>query len=51
MVAWWKAKADEIYRAVPDLGGFVMKADSEGRVGPSAYGRTHADAANVVARR
>ncbi len=37
-------------RAVPDLGGFVMKADSEGRVGPSAYGRTHADAANVVAR-
>ncbi len=47
---WWKSKADEIYRAVPDLGGFVMKADSEGRVGPSAYGRTHADAANVVAR-
>src|SRR5258708_7951366 len=47
---WWKAKVDEIYRAVPDLAGFVMKADSEGRVGPSAYGRTHADAANVVAR-
>src|SRR5258708_2945847 len=47
---WWKSKVDEIYRAVPDLGGFVMKADSEGRVGPSAYGRTHADAANVVAR-
>src|SRR6185312_903552 len=47
---WWKKKADEIYRAIPDLGGFVMKADSEGRVGPSAYGRTHADAANVVAR-
>jgi alpha-glucuronidase len=47
---WWKAKADELYRAIPDLGGFVLKADSEGRVGPSAYGRTHADAANVVAR-
>ena len=50
VAAWWKAKADEIYAAVPDLGGFVLKADSEGRVGPSAYGRTHADAANVVAR-
>src|SRR5439155_23966556 len=50
VVAWWKSKVDEVYRAVPDLGGFVMKADSEGRVGPSAYGRTHADAANVVAR-
>jgi alpha-glucuronidase len=48
--AWWKTKVDEIYRAVPDLGGFVMKADSEGRAGPSDYGRTHADAANVVAR-
>jgi len=47
---WWKAKADEIYRAIPDLGGFVLKADSEGRAGPSAYGRTHADAANVIAR-
>lgn len=50
VVAWWKSKADEIYRAVPDLAGIVIKADSEGRVGPSAYGRTHADAANVVAR-
>jgi alpha-glucuronidase len=47
---WWKSKVDELYRAIPDLGGLVMKADSEGRVGPSAYGRTHADAANVVAR-
>ena len=50
VAAWWKSKVDEIYRAVPDLGGFVVKADSEGRVGPSTYGRTHADAANVVAR-
>jgi alpha-glucuronidase len=50
VAAWWKARADDLYRAVPDLGGFVLKADSEGRVGPSTYGRTHADAANVVAR-
>lgn len=50
VIAFWKDKADEIYRAIPDLGGFVLKADSEGRVGPSAYGRTHADAANVIAR-
>ena len=50
VIAWWKSKADEIYRAVPDFGGFLLKADSEGRVGPSTYGRTHADAANVVAR-
>jgi len=50
VAAWWKSKSDELYRAVPDLAGFVMKADSEGRAGPSAYGRTHADAANVVAR-
>jgi alpha-glucuronidase len=50
VIAWWKSKADEIYRAVPDFGGFVLKADSEGRVGPSTYGRSHADAANVVAR-
>jgi len=50
VAAWWKEKADEIYRAIPDLAGFLMKADSEGRVGPSAYGRTHADAANTIAR-
>ena len=50
VAAWWEARTSELYRAVPDLGGFVLKADSEGRVGPSAYGRTHADAANVVAR-
>jgi alpha-glucuronidase len=50
VAAWWKARTDEIYRAIPDFGGFVLKADSEGRVGPSTYGRTHADAANVVAR-
>jgi alpha-glucuronidase len=50
VAAWWKSKVDEIYRAIPDLGGFVLKADSEGRVGPSTYGRTHADAANVIVR-
>jgi alpha-glucuronidase len=50
VASWWKSKVDDVYRAIPDLGGFVMKADSEGRVGPSTYGRTHADAANVVAR-
>jgi alpha-glucuronidase len=50
VAAWWNAKADEIYREIPDFAGFAVKADSEGRVGPSAYGRTHADAANVIAR-
>jgi len=50
VTAWWNAKMDELYRAIPDLAGIVIKADSEGRQGPSAYGRTHADAANVVAR-
>jgi alpha-glucuronidase len=47
---WWRMKVDEIYRNIPDFGGLVVKADSEGRLGPSAYGRTHADAANVIAR-
>lgn len=48
--AWWQTKVNEIYRQIPDFGGFVVKADSEGRLGPSSYGRTHADAANVIAR-
>jgi len=47
---WWKDKAGEIYAAIPDFGGFLVKADSEGRLGPSVYGRTPADAANVIAR-
>jgi alpha-glucuronidase len=50
VIAFWRNKMDEFYRSMPDLGGIVLKADSEGRVGPSAYNRTHADAANVVAR-
>ncbi len=50
VIEWWKTRIDDIYRAVPDFAGVVLKADSEGQAGPSAYGRTHADAANVVAR-
>ena len=46
---WWKAKADEIWRVVPDFGGFVVKANSEGQPGPQQYGRTHADGANMLA--
>jgi alpha-glucuronidase len=47
--AWWRAKADEIYRYIPDFGGFLVKADSEGQPGPQAYGRTHTDGANMLA--
>lgn len=47
--AWWKAKADEIYRIVPDFGGFLVKANSEGQPGPGDYGRSHADGANMLA--
>lgn len=50
VIKWWRSTFDRIYAAVPDLAGVIIKADSEGRVGPSAYNRTHADAANVVAR-
>ena len=46
---WWKNKADEIYRYVPDFGGFLVKANSEGQPGPQEYGRTHADGANMLA--
>jgi alpha-glucuronidase len=49
VVEWWRTKVDKIYRQIPDFGGFVVKADSEGRAGPSSYGRTPADAANVIA--
>jgi alpha-glucuronidase len=47
---WWQKKIDDIYRRIPDFGGIVVKADSEGRLGPSTYNRTPADAANVIAR-
>ena len=50
VAAWWQKKVDEIYTLIPDFGGFVVKADSEGRSGPSQYGRTPADAANVLAK-
>lgn len=46
--AWWKAKADEIYAAIPDFGGFLVKANSEGQPGPQDYGRTHAEGANML---
>lgn len=47
--AWWKAKADEIYAVIPDFGGFLVKANSEGQPGPSDYKRNHADGANMLA--
>lgn len=47
---WWRDVVDGIYAAIPDFGGFVVKADSEGQPGPIAYGRTHADGANTLAR-
>ena len=46
---WWKKKADEIYRYIPDFGGFLVKANSEGQPGPQTYGRSHADGANMMA--
>ena len=46
---WWKDKAAEIYAAIPDFGGFLVKANSEGQTGPQDYGRTHADGANMLA--
>lgn len=49
VAAWWKAKADEIYAAIPDFGGFLVKANSEGQPGPQDYGRSHANGANMLA--
>ncbi|MCS3869604.1 alpha-glucuronidase [Chryseobacterium ginsenosidimutans] len=46
---WWKTKASEIYKLIPDFGGFLVKANSEGQPGPQDYGRTHADGANLMA--
>lgn len=46
---WWKNKVDEIYKLIPDFGGFLVKANSEGQPGPQEYGRTHADGANMLA--
>lgn len=49
VAAWWKAKADAIYKEIPDFGGFLVKANSEGQPGPQDYKRTHADGANMLA--
>jgi len=49
VAAWWKAKAAEIYSLIPDFGGFLVKANSEGQPGPQNYGRSHADGANMLA--
>ncbi|MDG1571035.1 alpha-glucuronidase family glycosyl hydrolase [Robiginitalea sp. M366] len=49
VIAWWRQKADEIYAMVPDFGGFLVKANSEGQPGPQNYGRTHLDGANMLA--
>jgi alpha-glucuronidase len=49
VVSWWRRKVNEIYRYVPDFGGFLVKANSEGQPGPQNYGRSHADGANMLA--
>lgn len=49
VIAWWKQKAKEIYTQIPDFGGFLVKANSEGQPGPCDYGRTHAEGANMLA--
>lgn len=49
VAAWWRAKADEIYTRIPDFGGFLVKANSEGQPGPGDYGRSHAEGANMLA--
>lgn len=49
VLAWWKKKADEIYTLIPDFGGFVVKANSEGQPGPRTYNRNHVDGANMLA--
>ena len=50
VAAFWKKQAEDIYKVIPDFGGFVVKADSENRPGPHTYGRTHAEGANVLGR-
>jgi alpha-glucuronidase len=49
VAAWWKQTVDTIYEYIPDFGGFLVKANSEGQPGPHDYGRTHADGANMLA--
>ena len=49
VIRWWKEKVNEIYKLIPDFGGFLVKANSEGEPGPQDFGRTHADGANMLA--
>ncbi len=49
VIKWWNAKVKEIYQLIPDFGGFLVKANSEGQPGPQDYGRNHADGANMLA--
>ena len=49
VINWWKEKVNEIYRLIPDFGGFLVKANSEGEPGPQDFGRSHADGANMLA--
>ena len=49
VISWWAQKCDEIYELIPDFGGFLVKANSEGQPGPKTYARTHADGANCLA--
>jgi alpha-glucuronidase len=49
VIKWWKNKVKEIYNLIPDFGGFLVKANSEGQPGPQDFGRTHADGANMMA--
>ncbi len=50
VIHWWKERMQQVYTDIPNLGGFLVKADSEGRPGPFTYGRNHADGANMLAR-
>ena len=50
VVRWWKDKVKEIYKIIPDFGGFLVKANSEGEPGPQDFGRTHADGANMLGK-
>lgn len=50
VAAWWEKTVEHVYEIIPEFGGFLVKADSEGRPGPFTYGRTHADGANMLAR-
>ncbi len=50
VIRWWEGAVQHVYEVIPNFGGFLVKADSEGRPGPFTYGRTHADGANMLAR-